>query len=57
MSHLGGRRIQSQKGCEGPGRENRCVLGIEEPDLVLGEEKSLKPLGPAEIIESGNFSR
>jgi hypothetical protein len=50
LSHLGQRRKQSQVGREGGTWKGKCmgegrggVVGKEEPDLVLGEEKGVKP--------------
>jgi hypothetical protein len=45
---------------EGPGRVSEGGEGVGvrgEPDLLLGEGKGLKPLGPAERMETGNLRR
>ena len=50
-----GRRIMGGKVDK---RESgRDWVGRGEPDLVLGEGKGLKPLGPAEIMETGHLCR
>jgi hypothetical protein len=42
----------------GLGRKvGRGWWGRDEPDLVLGEGKGLKPRGPAERMETGNLRR
>ena len=43
---------EGERDLEGKGYWKR-----EEPDLVLGEGKGLKPWGPAERMETGNLGR